>query len=45
MWALVVETVFEDAVRRGESSIAIGIEMIDEPIYKRALAVTKMVQQ
>lgn len=44
-WALEVVTAFEDAVRRGEASIAIGSEMIDEPIYKRALAVTKMVQQ
>ena len=35
----------EDALERGEASIAVGSEMIDEPIYKRALATIKMMQE
>ncbi len=44
-WALEIVEAFEDALERGEASIAVGSEMIDEPIYKRALTTIKMMQE
>ncbi len=44
-WALEIVEAFEDALERGEASTAVGSEMIDEPIYKRALATIKMMQE
>ena len=44
-WAQEVVKEFEKAIERGEASIAIGSEMIDEPIYKRAQTTIKMSRQ
>jgi len=44
-WAQEVVKEFEKAIGRGEASIAIGSEMIDEPIYKRAQTTIKMSRQ
>ena len=44
-WAQEVVEEFEKAIERGEASIAIGSEMIDEPIYKRAQTTIKMSRQ
>jgi len=44
-WAVEVVKEFEKAIERGEASIAIGSEMVDEPIYRRAQATIKMSQQ
>ena len=44
-WAQEVVKEFEKAIKRGEASIAIGSEMIDEPIYKRAQTTIKMSRQ
>ena len=41
-WAEEVIKEFEKAVKRGEASIAIGSEMVDEPIYKRAQTIIRM---
>ena len=43
-WASKVIQEFEKAIERGEASIAIGSEMIDEPIYKRAQIIKRMSQ-
>jgi len=44
-WAQEVVKEFEKAIGRGEASIAIGSEMIDEPIYKRAQTTIKISRQ
>ena len=44
-WALEVVAEYEKAIGRGEASIAIGSEMIDEPIYRRAQTTIIMSQQ
>jgi citrate lyase subunit beta/citryl-CoA lyase len=44
-WAQEVVKEFEKAIERGEASIAIGSEMVDEPIYKRAQTTIKMSRQ
>jgi len=43
-WATEVMEEFEKAIERGEASVAIGSEMIDEPIYKRAQTIKRMSQ-
>ena len=44
-WAIEVVAEYEKAIGRGEASIAIGSEMIDEPIYRRAQTTIIMSQQ
>ena len=44
-WAIEVVAEYEKAIGRGEASIAIGSEMVDEPIYRRAQTTIIMSQQ